>query len=96
MQAEQVERVADFMPSRAWVADRGGHAFSTFSAFDWFIRRHRDRLIQSGQLIVRRGSAGNLVGPRFDAEVLAILREEGGAPGLGFPGNAGNVAEVAP
>jgi len=96
MQQAEVERVADFVPVRTWIADCGGSAFSTFSAFDWFCRRHRARLLKSGQLIVRRGSAGNLVGPRFDAVVLAILREEGGAPGLGFPGNAGNAAEVAP
>jgi len=73
---ETDERCADFMTHRAWVADRGGELFSTFSSAEWFIRLHRQRLVESGQLIIRRGSGGSLVGPRFDAVVLQILREE--------------------
>ena len=72
----QPERVADYRPLRDWVADCGGRTFPTFSSAEWFIRRNRDRLIQSGQLIIRKGSAGSLVGPDFDAVVLDILRDE--------------------
>lgn len=72
----ETERVADYRPLRDWVADRGGSAFPTFSSAEWFIRRNRDRLVQSGQLIIRKGSAGSLVGPSFDAVVLDILRDE--------------------
>lgn len=72
----ETERVADYRPLRDWVADRGGSAFPTFSSAEWFIRRNRDRLVQSGQLIIRKGSAGSLVGPGFDAVVLDILRDE--------------------
>ena len=72
----QPEQVADYRPLRDWVADRGGSAFPTFSSAEWFIRRNRDRLLKSGQLIIRKGSAGSLVGPGFDAVVLDILRDE--------------------
>lgn len=76
MKNELIERVADWTPLRAWVADRGGHVFRTFSAAEWFVRRNRPRLIESGQFIVRKGPAGSLVGPGFDEVVLSILREE--------------------
>lgn len=70
------ERVSDWILIREWVKTRGGQIFPTFSATEWFIRRHRPRLVASGQFIVRKGSAGSVVGPAFDAVVLAILREE--------------------
>ncbi|MBP8198158.1 MAG: hypothetical protein KAX64_06315 [Chromatiaceae bacterium] len=95
------DRVADFRPLRAWVADCGGEAFSTFSAAEWFIRRNRDRLLASGQFIVRKGSAGSLVGPRFDAVVLDILREESRREAAGVPvagtgaAPAGNIPVMA-
>lgn len=73
---EQNERVADWIPVRAWVADRGGKLFNTFASFEWFIRKHRPRLVKSGQFIIRKGSAGSLVGPGFDRVVLEIMREE--------------------
>lgn len=75
MQAQAV-RVADYRPLRDWVANCGGSTFPTFSSAEWFIRRNRERLTQTGQLIIRKGSAGSLVGPGFDKVVLDILREE--------------------
>jgi hypothetical protein len=77
------ERVADFTPFKDWVIDCGGKTFQTHSAAEWFIRRHRARLVQSGQLIVRKGQAGSLVGPQFDSVVLAILRDESRLPAGG-------------
>ena len=76
--AGPTERVADFMPIRNWVAFHGGDMFRTFSSMDWFIRRNRERLLASGQLIIRNGPGGNVVGPRFDDIVLEILREREG------------------
>lgn len=73
------ERVADFMPTRYWVDDHGGALFKTHSSLEWFCRLHRQRLIESGQYIIRRGKSGNLVGPRFDEVVLDILREQSAA-----------------
>lgn len=72
----QAVRVADYRPLRDWVANCGGSTFPTFSSAEWFIRRNRERLTQSGELIIRRGSAGSLVGPGFDKVVLDILQEE--------------------
>lgn len=74
-----VERLADFIPLREWAVQHGGATFPTFPTFsslEWFMRNHRPRLVQSGQLIIRRGSAGSLVGPGFERVVLDILREE--------------------
>ena len=70
------DRVSDWITIRAWVKQRGGKAFPTFASVEWFIRRHRQRLIESGQFIIRKGSAGSLVGPGFDRVVLEIMREE--------------------
>lgn len=70
------EQVQDFTPLREWIVDSGGPAFKTFSAAEWFIRRHRQELVESGQFIIRKGSAGSLVGPGFGALVLEILRRE--------------------
>lgn len=70
------ERIGDFKPWRAWVADDAESVFPTFSSFEWFLRKHQDRLIDSGQFIPRRGPGGGLAGPRLGAVVLEIMREE--------------------
>ena len=59
------EPLSSFRPWREWVADDGGDVFPTLSSFEWFTRQHRARLVESGQLILRPGSAGNLVGPNL-------------------------------
>lgn len=74
---EKSQRLSDFTPWRHWVADAGGEVFKTHSAFEWFVRRHRARLVESGQFIQRSGSTGGLVGPDIDRVVLEILRAEG-------------------
>jgi len=79
--AENSERLADFKPWRVWVADDASPVFRTFSSFEWFVRCHRDRLVESGQLIPRSGPGGSLVGPRIDYVVLEIMREEGARTG---------------
>ncbi|MBK1705112.1 hypothetical protein [Halochromatium glycolicum] len=70
------DRIEDFKPWRAWVADDAGSVFPTFAAFEWFVRKHHDRLVDSGQFIPRRGPAGSLAGPHLGAVVLEILRDE--------------------
>lgn len=67
-------RVADYRKARDWVADNGGDMFPTFSSFEWFVRMHRDELLRSGELIIRRGSGGTLVGPRFDLVAVRIMQ----------------------
>ncbi|WP_295391868.1 hypothetical protein [uncultured Thiodictyon sp.] len=73
---DTTDRFAGYQPLRPWVAKHGGHIFASFSAAEWFIRGHRAELVRSGQLIVRRGAAGSLVGPQFERVVLDILRTE--------------------
>jgi hypothetical protein len=70
------ERLGDFRPWRVWVADDAETVFPTFASFEWFVRKHSQRLIESGQYIPRRGQGGSLAGPRLGEVVLEILREE--------------------
>jgi hypothetical protein len=76
MSDSMTDRIGDFKPWRAWVADDAISVFPTFASFEWFARKHRDRLVESGQYIPRPGSAGSLAGPRLGEVVLEILREE--------------------
>lgn len=70
------DRLSDFKPWRKWVADDAGDVFPTFASFEWFTRRHHQRLVESGQFIPRKGSGGSLAGPRLGAVVLEIMRAE--------------------
>ena len=70
------EPLTSFRPWREWVATNGGDVFAAPSSFEWFCRRHRAPLVESGQLILRPGKAGNLVGPEIGRIVLDILRAE--------------------
>lgn len=65
-----------FRRVRDWVAESGGDLFPTVSSFDWFLRQHRAELLRSGQVIVRRGNVGTLVGPEFEQVALGILQRE--------------------
>ena len=71
--------IADFRKAREWVSERGGDIFPTLGSLEWFIRTHRHELIRSGQLIVRRGSGGTLIGPEFDRVALQIIQRESAA-----------------
>ena len=54
---------------------QSGEVFKTKHSLEWFCRLHRERLIDSHQLIIRRGPCGNLYGPHFSAIALEILLE---------------------
>jgi len=70
------ESISDFILARRWVNEQGAGAFPSFASLEWFIRHHRAELVESRQLIVRRGSSGTLIGPKFGDLVLDILRRE--------------------
>ena len=71
------ESLADFKPWPAWLlAGEGGKVLPSPGALQWFVRKHRKRLVESGQLILRSGPGGHYVGPDFGSVVLEILREE--------------------
>lgn len=73
----EVDSVLALRRLRSWQQTNGGELFPTFASLEWFTRKHRARLVESGQYLIRRGSSGSLVGPRFDHVVLEILKEEG-------------------
>jgi len=70
------ERLSDFQTWPDWLMQEGGDILHSPGALQWFIRKHRKRLVDSGQLILRSGPGGHFVGPRFGSLVLEILREE--------------------
>jgi len=66
----------DYLKHRDWVAEHGGAMFPTVGALEWFVRNHRQELIESGELIVRRGPGGTLVGPGFGRLAVEIVQRE--------------------
>ena len=73
---QQGERLSDFKRWPQWLMEEGGDVLRSPGALQWLIRRHRKRLVESGQLILRSGPGGHYVGPQFGTIVLEILREE--------------------
>ena len=71
-----MERVSEWRPWRDWVTNDAGTIFQSHASFEWFARRHRPALIQSGQSIVRKGSGGAVVGRGIGGVVLDIMRRE--------------------
>lgn len=67
---------SDYKRARDWVAENGGDTFPTFSSFEWFLRQHRAELIASGEVIVRRGQVGTLIGPGFGRLAVEILKRQ--------------------
>ena len=61
---------------RAWLREHPNPIFGSDASLDWFLRQHRDELLASGEVIIRRGSVGILLGPGFERKALEILRRE--------------------
>ena len=54
-----------------------GAFFQTRSSLDWFIKRHREELVEIGALIPRAGRSGSLVSTeQFPKAVITILKRE--------------------
>lgn len=72
-----MEDIHKFRPWRDWAqAGSGGALLPTASAVEWFMRRHRQRLITEGVLLPRRGPGGSLIDlERFGDVALRIVRE---------------------
>lgn len=69
------EKLTDFVQKYKWVAEgRGGSIFKTDSALEFFIKQHRDELVESGELILGSGRQVTLIGKDFDKVVLKIKR----------------------
>jgi hypothetical protein len=53
-----------------------GHVFPTFGSMQWFIRTHRDVLIEQGCLLPGRGGRHSLLTSKFEGVVMSLLMNE--------------------
>jgi hypothetical protein len=67
--------VADYLPAKEWITQKGGAVFKTNSSLEWFVRQHREALLASGELIPQSGPRGNLLGPKFGQVAAELLRK---------------------
>ena len=72
------ERVTDWHPWRVWRSSEGARVFLSDDSLAWFIRRHRAKMLESGEYIPGKGARPAIVGPGFGRVVLEILRQEAG------------------
>jgi hypothetical protein len=69
--------LSELKPLRRWVEDGdGGDAFNQYHKIDWFIRNHRDELLQTETLFPGSGGRPTLVSPVFSEAVEKILKRE--------------------
>ena len=59
-----------------WAAGDGAVFFQSPSAWEWFLRSHRDALVERGELIPGSGRRRSIVGPGIGDAVVEILRRE--------------------
>jgi hypothetical protein len=60
-----------------WLDHHASPFFQTRSALDWFIRHHREELVERDALIPRAGRNGSLISTEiFPKAVLDILKRE--------------------
>lgn len=74
----QSQKITDFQKLRNWQKHHGGELFETLASLEWFIRKHRSRLISSGEFIPQRGAKGSLIGRGFEGVVVQIIRSQHG------------------
>jgi|TARA_B100001939_G_scaffold300599_1_gene276643 hypothetical protein len=61
-------KLSDLRPLYEWHQEhlnRGGVLFPTFGSLKWFIRQHRDELVNAGVLLIGVGGRVSLVTPKF-------------------------------
>jgi len=80
MHAEQVPLVPDlsgYTSVGEWRDNFGGPFFETRSSLDWFIKQHREELVECGALIPRGGRSGSLLSKQeFPKAVIQIFRRK--------------------
>lgn len=60
-----------------WQDRFAGPFFETRSSLDWFLKRHRNELVELGALLPRAGRSGSLISTElFPKAVIKILRRE--------------------
>lgn len=69
----------ELTPLKTWhlhYLKSGGHVFPTFGSMQWFIRTHRDVLIEQGCLLPGRGGRHSLLTSKFEGVVMSLLMNE--------------------
>ena len=70
-----VADLAGYTTLADWLDRFAGPFFETRSSFDWFIKRHRRELVETGALIPREGRSGSLISiDEMPKAVVRILR----------------------
>lgn len=71
----QVAELTGYTSVGDWLDRHAGPFFETRSSLDWFIKRNRRELVETGALIPREGRSGSLVSiHEFPKAVISILR----------------------
>jgi hypothetical protein len=72
-----VPELAGYASAGDWLDRHAGPFFETRSSLDWFIKRNRRELVESGALIPREGRSGSLLSlNEFPKAVIRILRRK--------------------
>ena len=66
----------ELTPLKTWHLQSGGHVFPTFGSMQWFIRTHRDVLIEQGCLLPGRGGRHSLLTSKFEDVVMTLLMDD--------------------
>ena len=69
----------ELTPLKTWhlhYLKSGGHVFPTFGSMQWFVRTHRDVLIEHGCLLPGRGGRHSLLTSKFEDVVMSLLMDE--------------------
>jgi hypothetical protein len=71
---QDLDSLDKWYPWREWVDSKGSAIFRTHGAFDWFLRKHKEELINEGVFIVRVGQAGSLIHEDVGKAIIRILK----------------------
>ena len=69
----------ELTPLKTWhlhYLKSGGHVFPTFGSMQWFVRTHRDVLIEQGCLLPGRGGRHSLLTSKFEVVVVSLLMDD--------------------
>jgi hypothetical protein len=68
--------LSEFIDWREWLTRTGNPVFPTRASLEWFLREHRQELIDSGEFLPGAGNRSHLLGPKFGALVVDVLRRK--------------------
>ena len=74
--ASESDEISQFLTMRRWLEANRSEALPSIRSIQVAIQRHCKALAASGQLLLRRGRYGHLLGPYFGDVVLACLRDD--------------------